>query len=470
MTALALIAGKDRVELRRDRRLLVAVLLVIALALAAVGATWMRVADHARDRAAATAMERASWLGQGARDPHSAAHFAQWAFRPIDAPALLDPAATPYAGTATWLEAHARNPAAFRPAEDRAATLDLGEMSAGWVLQTLGPLLAFLLGAGLVARERERGTLRLMLASGAPAALLVRAKAAGLLGTVALIALPVLAAAGAAVLLAPVPVAGDAVVRTLLWCAVHFAWLAVAVLVAVAVSARARTTGAALVLLIGIWVVAVPLVPRAIASVVESVHPTPSGARFWAEAQAEMHEGQEARTAALEAGLLARYGVARVEDLPVSFRGASLDAGERFGNAVFARRYVTLDAIHGEQRGAMRAGALLSPLLAVQNLSAALAGTDNRHLRHFDEQAEAERQRVVNALNRDVTLNGVGDAAYKADERLWGSFAPFRPTPLTVGEALRAAWPDLLILAGWLFAVALLVRRAGRALARETVR
>ena len=470
MTAIALIAGKDRVELRRDRRLTVAVLLVVGLALAAVGATWARVADHSRDGAAATAMERASWLGQGARDPHSAAHFAQWAFRPIDAPALLDPAATPYAGTATWLEAHARNPAAFRPVEDRAATLDMGEMSAGWVLQTLGPLLAFLLGAGLVARERERGTLRLMLASGAPAATLVRAKAAGLLGTVALIAAPVLAAAGAAVLLAPTPVTADAVWRMLLWCAVHLAWLAVAALVAVAVSARARSTGGALVALIGIWVVAVPLVPRAVASVAEAVRPTPSGARFWAEAQAEMHVGQEARAAALKAGLLARHRVAAVEDLPVSFRGASLDAGERFGNAVFARRYATLDAIHADQRAVMRAGAILSPLLAVQNASAALAGTDNRHLRGFDEQAEAERQRVVNALNRDLTVNGVGNAAYKADARLWGSFAPFRPTPLPIREALRVAWPDLLILAGWLFAAVLLVRRAGRMLAREAVR
>lgn len=467
------IVRKDRRELVRDNRLLIAVAFVILLSLVAVAASWVRVADHARDRAAATATEQESWLGQGPRDPHSAAHFAQWTFRPVAGVALLDPGATPYTGSATWLEAHARNPSAFRPVEDRATTLDLGEFSPAWVLQTVGPLLAFLLAAGLVARERERGTLRLMIASGASPTALVSAKSRGLVVTLLLVAAPAIAAAVAALALSPSALSPDQMIRAVLWVVVHLLWLALAVILGVLVSARSRGTATALVTLIALWAVAVPLGPRAVASLAEALHPTPSGARFWAEAQTEIREGfdgsgaQAERTAALQTALLAQYGVARVEDLPISFRGASLDANERFGNRVFARRFERLDAIHEQQRAVMRLGAVLAPTIALQNVSAALAGTDNRHIRAFDDQAEVERQRLVNTLNADLIRNSAGDPAYRADADLWARFPPFEARPLAVMTAIRGVWPDLLILLGWLVGSVLLLRLAGRRLSGE---
>ncbi len=473
MAPARLLARKDALELRRDRRLVLAVLFTVLLAVAAVLATSARVADYERDRAVAAAMERQSWLNQGPRDPHSAAHFAQWAFRPVTAPALLDPGTLPHAGSAIWLEAHARNPAAFRPAEDRVGALDLGEFSAAWVLQTLAPLLVLVLAAGTVARERERGTLRLLLASGAPGDTLVRAKAAGLGRAVALIMAPLLIVAAAAVALAPGGTTLDDLARAVLWCVGHGVLLAIAVLAGVAISARARSTAAALALGVGLWVVAVPLAPRAAASLAEALHPTPSGETFWASAQREIEAGfdgsgtAEQRDAALRSGLLRRYGVSRVEDLPISFRGASLDANERFGNRVFERRWVALDAVGQRQRAVMRLASVVTPAVAMQNVSAALAGTDNLHARDFARQAEAERQRVVNALNRDLMLNGAGQANYRADARLWRTLQPFEPRPVSVAQALREVWPDLLILGGWLLATGLLVRRAGRTLARE---
>ena len=474
-TSARLVARKDATELVRDRRLIAAILLVVLLALAAVAATWVRAVDYERDRIAAAALERTSWLSQGPRDPHSAAHFSQWAFRPVTAPALLDPGTLPYAGSAIWMEAHARNPAAFRAIEDRPAALDLGEFSAAWVLQTIAPLLLLVLAAGAVSRERERGTLRLMLASGLPPGSLVRAKARSLLRTGALVTAPLLVVAGVAVALAPEPPTAPDIARTLLWCAVHALFLLVAVCIGVAVSARSRTTAAALLALIALWLIAVPLAPRAAASLAEALHPTPSGSAFQAAAQADMRDGidgsgsAEVREAALEARLLRQYGVARIEDLPISFRGASLDAGERFSALVYERRFAELDTVHERQRGVMRAASVLTPLIAVQNLSAALAGTDNAHARDFAGQVEAGRRVLVNRLNGDLTVNGAGEAGYRADNALWRAIEPFRPesTPLT--RALGSVWPDMLILGAWLLSALFLLGCAGRALSRERV-
>lgn len=468
-----LLARKDRLELVRDKRLVAAVLLVVALALAAVAATSVRVSDYERDRSAATALERSSWLAQGPRDPHSAAHFSQWAFRPVSAPALLDPGTLPHVGSAIWMEAHARNPAAFRAVEDRTGALDLGEFSAAWILQTITPLLLLVLAAGAVARERERGTLRLMFASGLPPQLLVRAKALSLIRIGALVTAPLLAVAAAAVALAPEPPTAGDIARTLLWCMVHVAFLTVTACVGVAVSARSRSTAAALLALIALWLVAVPLATRAAASLAEALHPTPSGATFWAGAQADIRDGingsgsAAARAAAFEAALLKQYGVTRTADLPISFRGASLDMGERFSTLVYAARFAELEAIYERQRNVMRIASVLTPLVAVQNLSTALAGTDNAHAQDFARQAETERQTVVNRLNGDLTINGAGQAGYKADDRLWRAIEPFRPMPTPLTHALATTWPDMLILGCWCLLAVLLVSRAGRALGRE---
>ena len=472
----ASVVRKDRLELLRDSRLRLALLLVLILSLAAVATTYVRVVNAERDRAAATATEHSSWLSQGPRDPHQAAHFSQWAFRPVEGAALLDPGATPYAGSAIWMEAHHRNPAAYRPVEDRTSTLDLGEFSASWMLQTLGPLLAFLLAAGLVARERERGTLRLMIASGAAPGKLVSAKARGLLATILLATTPVFAAAVAAVVLSPSADMGDTLLRTLLWALTHALWLALAVLIGVAVSARARSTGRALVLLISLWILAVPLAPRAVANIAQALHPTPTGAQFVMNVQNDIREGfdgsgtSQERGKALRERLLREHGVKKVEDLPISWRGANLEAGEAFAARAYDRNYTILDGIYAGQRRVMRIGALASPLIAVQNISAAFAGTDNLHLRDFDRQAEAERLRVVQALNHDLKMHGAGNSLYKADARLWNQFGVFKPGSLSIGAVFGAIWPDLLILLGWLVGAALLLRAAGHRLTLEMTR
>lgn len=470
-SAARVLARKDAMELWRDRRLVLAMGLTVLLALAAIGSTFVRMQAYERDRVAATESE--SWLGQGPRDPHSAAHFSQWAFRPMTASSLLDPGTSPHAGSAVWMEAHARNPAAVRAVEDRVGALDLGEFSAAWVIQALATLLLMVLAAGVMARERERGTLRLMLATAPDARFVMRGKVAGLLTVASMIVAPLLIAAVAAVMLAPSAVTADTVVRVGLWCLVHAVLIAIAILIGVTVSARSRTSAAALALALGLWVVAVPLAPRVAAGLAETLYPTPSGDRFWAAAQMDVHDGidgsgtAEERSRALREGLLRQYGVATVEELPISFRGASLDANERFGNRVFERRWAMLEAIEDKQREVMRAASVVSPLLAVQNLSTALAGTDNLHQRDFTHQAETERQRVVNALNGDLTVNGAGNPSYKADESLWRSLDGFRVQPVPVARALAEIWPDALILLVWLAGAGLLAARAGRALRPE---
>ncbi|QCI80345.1 ABC transporter permease [Hankyongella ginsenosidimutans] len=266
---------------------MVMALIVLALGLTAVLTSWQRVAAHEQERLAALAQDQATWEAQGARNPHSAAHFAKWALRPLTAGALLDPGVSPFAGSAIWMEAHSQNPARARPAEDRADTLLAGEFSTAWILQVLMPLLIAVIAAGAVARERERGTLRLLLASGANAAAILRGKLASVGVIAGLVAGSVLVLGFLASLMAE----GAQPLHLLLWAGAYIFYLAIIACVAVAVSARTRTAGQALLVLAGLWLFAIILVPRAVVSAVEVAAPLrhltasgPRSAQLWKNA------------------------------------------------------------------------------------------------------------------------------------------------------------------------------------------
>jgi ABC-2 type transport system permease protein len=463
------IAGKDWLEFRRERRLVIMGLLVTLLALTAVLTAWTRVTAYETDRQAVMAQDRQTWDGQGARNPHSAAHFGFWAMRPLGPMALLDPGVTPHAGAMVWMEAHNRNPAQARPVDDLATGLDLGSFSAAWVLQLLMPLLIFIIGAGLVAREREAGTLRLMLASGADLPRLLPAKA-GALGRIALLlAVPLLAAAAVAVTLAGVP----DLVALGLWLAVHGLWLALLVVVTVIVSALCRTAAQARLLLVGLWLVAALLVPRAAAGLAGVLTPAPDPVAFAQGIEAQMKSGHDAfgkDAKAFEAEVMARYKVSRREDLPVNIDGLRLEAAEDHGNAVFDRAWGDLAATYDRQRQILRLAGLVSPLVPLQNVSMALAGTDGGQQLDFQARAEAHRRRIISALNMNMAKKaGAAGFDYKADRALWRVIPDFRWQPQPLVQRLAGIGADLALLALWAMLAFAGLRWAGRRLAVQAV-
>lgn len=179
--AMGAILSKELAEFARDRRLVILGLLLAALAALALGAGVLMQRAAVADRAAAVAADRAIWQGQGAVNPHSAAHFGQFAFRDPPALGLFHPGYTPFLGQAVWIEAHYQNPAQARPAEAAAAIQRFGDLSPAWIIQTLLPLLVILSGFASVAGDRERGNFRLQLAQGIGGVRLAFGKAAALL-------------------------------------------------------------------------------------------------------------------------------------------------------------------------------------------------------------------------------------------------------------------------------------------------
>lgn len=324
----------------------------------------------------------------------------------------------------------------------------------------LMPLLIAIIAAGTVARERERGTLRLILASGGSAPRIIAGKLASVGRVTVLIAGGTMAIGVAAALYA-----GNANLGALLlWTAAYALFLAIVVLIAVGVSARARSTGQALLILVGIWLFAIMLVPRAATSAVQVIAPTPAADQFWTDMSTAMEAQPDPfgdDSEAFGASMAQRYGVASVEELPVDFGGLQLEESERLGNIIFDRAYGELHAIFARQRALLRWSNILSPLPAVQNISMALSGTDIPHQLAFQAQTERHRRAMVTELNTDLIENGrEAGFAYQADAGLWATIEDFRFVPQTTTTVLRSIWPDALILLAWLCLAASFVRRS----------
>ena len=419
-----------RHELRaawRDGRLRGVLLLTLVLLAAAVLVGAANVRDLQAQRDEAAALERANWLEQGPKNPHAAAHFGQYAFKPISGLALFDRGVDRYLGVAVWLEAHRRNPLVHRPADDAPAVQRFGDLTAATILQVVGPLLALLLTFAALAGERERGTLRLLLGQGAsPRALVLGKLAAAML---ALAPLLLLAAVAAAAL-------GGDIGRASLLALAYTLYLGCFAALGAAISARARRTSAALVAALALWVAAVIVIPRLAGDLAAWVHPAPSEREFFAGVARDMKEGinghdpQHRRTEALKAELLARHGVKTVEELPVNFAGVALQAGEEYGDGVYDRRYAELHAIHDLQADLRLGLSPLSPRLALRPLSAALCGTDVAAHREFAAAAESHRRALVRRLNEDVAQHpGAAPFDYLAGPELWRDLDALRWEP-----------------------------------------
>ena len=184
------------------------------------------------------------------KNPHAAAHYGLYAFKPRLAPAFLDPGVEPYTGVAVWLEAHKQNEMLYRPGEDATLAQRFGDLTVALVLQIVLPLVVILLAFSAFAGERELGTLRQLLSLGLRPRDLVLGKMLGLGGALALMAAPAVVL-GAATLALTGPAEGLS--RFALLALVYLLYLGTFLLLALAVSARAPSSRFALVFLIGFW-------------------------------------------------------------------------------------------------------------------------------------------------------------------------------------------------------------------------
>lgn len=454
---IATIARKEMTEMMRDGRFRWAAGIVLALLTGAVALGWQHFREVDAQHEAARRLTREQWLSQGTKNPHGAAHYGVYAFKPKLPLSLVDRGVDPMVGVTAWLEAHKQNEFKYRPAQDATAVQRLGELTGAAVLQLLVPLVIVLLTFSAFAGEREQGTLRQLLSLGVNRRTLAAGKALGIAGALGLVLAPTTVLGVAALALASDNGALAASLPRAGWMALSYVlYFAAFLAVSLAVSAWAKSSRIALVGLLGFWIFNGLIAPRAVADLAKAVYPTPSAFEFSRRIDLAMkggfdgHDTADRRLEKLRAGLLAKYKVEKVEQLPVSFQGLALQAGEEHGNEVFDRYYGELWSTFRQQERVHRAASLLAPALAVRSLPMAFAGTDFAQHAHFARAAEDYRRMIQRVMNSDITEQG-GNARgpYLAGAELWAKVPEFRYEAPDTGWVLGNQTGSLLLLAAW---------------------
>lgn len=422
----AAIIGTDFRETWRDRR--VPLLFALCLLLAAISAVTAaeRVSQYEQARAGAEATEQTTWLEQGEANPHTVAHYGHYAFRPMATLAGFDRGLSASLGSAIWMEGHYQTPAKNREAETMVDAQRFADLTPAWLLQIVAPLVIILIGFPLLARERETGLWRMLSASGVGRGTLLAGKTASLALLSLFTLAPLIVAAFAAPLLSDGAAYADQGVRVFGLVGAYLLYFLAFCAMTLGASALAKSSARALGIMLAIWILAVVVVPRLAANAADLAAPAPEAAQFWQQVAQDREQGVDGHNPRSESSeaftqsVLDEYDVETVEDLPVNIIGLSMQADEEFGNVIYDRRFGELYDSYAAQRDLARPAALASPTLAMRELSSLLAGSDERHHRHFAAAAEAHRRVTIRVLNEDFAYNSSGaDFSYMADRDLW---------------------------------------------------
>lgn len=474
------IARKEFLEIVRDGRFRWMAALMALLLLTAMLSGWQQFSRYQAIQAAAQGATNRQWLEQGDKNPHSAAHYGNYAFKPLGPLAFFDNGITSYAGTAVFMEAHKQNFAIARPATDSSAIARFGELNGAMILQLLLPLLIIFLGFTAFAGERESGTLRQLMSMGVSRSSLLWGKAAGIAAAVLAILLPCLAVAAVALAATGLASPGGGVgTRVMLAGVAYLAYAAIFLFLALTVSAWARSSRSALMVLVGFWAFSAFLMPKAAAEVSRLAIPSPAFGSFMAAMKAHQKRGIDGisprvRLAEYRDELFRRYGVKRIADLPVYWTAMSMQKLEELDHPVFEQHYGSVREQYAAQLQLQDRMGLLAPLLPLRSISMALSGTDLVEHNKFMADAEAFRRGMVARMNSYLSkaaanLNAVNDATNYmiANEEVFAIVPPFRYEPPALGGVIASQAGNFARLAGWLVAAIALALVAVRRMSLE---
>lgn len=398
------------------------------------------------------------WADQPDRHPHRVAHYGFIAFRESSPLAFFDFGVDSFTGNSVFLEAHRQNAPNFSEARQSTGMLRFGQLSPGYVLGSLMPLLIFFLCFGAVTRERENSTLTLLLCQGVSDRQLLWGKVLGACFSVGVIWIPTaLLSLGLLSLSGPV-VSAEVWQRAGVLLLGYTAYFLFWICFAVTVSARARSSTSALLVLLSIWATLFIVVPRALPNLAERIWPSPSKPEFELSLHAEVarggngHDPNDPKFAALKSEMMHKHGAHEVKQLPVNFNGVAMQQGERESSQIYAAHFNALQDLYARQNSLRAWGAWADPFLALNELSSGMCLTDYANFVAFARQAEAFRFGMMDRLN-SIYINEiayVGDKEHRASRDHWKEFESFRFQPPAPGESLRQQAGAAAALLAWL--------------------
>ena len=439
---------------------------------AIVNTVTMQQAQHERTHLQHTSESR--FVDQPDRHPHRMVHYGHYVFRAPTPLSIIEPGVDAFTGTAIFLEGHRQNSAMFSDQRQGSGMTRFSSLTPSFLLQVLVPLFVIMIGYASVTREKEAGTLNIMLTQGVNLWHLLMGKYLALVSSGLLMLLPlILAASWASIngesLLASGAFVSGYVLYILIWSGI--------VLTVSTINSKSSVSFAVLV---SLWIALCILLPRIGSSSAASIAPLEGKleADFAvAEQLRKLGDGHNAADPAFEQlkqNLFAKYNVNKIEDLPVNFRGAVAEFSEKKLTKLlntFAEKRMQDELA---QTQIARQFGWITPATALRSFSMMISGTSLETHHRFLREAETLRFDFVQSLNEvhrdrlhyqtdmDRSKDHNSNQAARVDASNWQILSSFNFQPEAASTRLGQSLPYFIQLLFWAVFVGLLLRIAVR--------
>lgn len=406
---------------------------------------------------------RQQWESIDAMNPHNAAHYGTYVFKPSNLLSSLDEGVNRVTGNVLRVEGHVQNEMVYSEASQMQMVSKFGKLKSSLLLQYISPLLLIFLAFHLINSEKQSGRLKLLVLQGAQPASIIWAKTLAVwLYGMGLLTLTVLVYS----LFHAKNITAEIAARTIFFYLCYALYYFILSGLTVFFSARWQKATVALTSMLGIWILWTIFVPNILMISVEKWHKLPSRNAFQAAMKEDRAQGIDGhnpageRAKALQETVLQQYGVDSLSQLPINFDGIVMQADEEYGNLVWDKHFGHLRDILAKQKFSYQLAGFFNPFISLQNTSMGFSGSDNLHHQEFLLQVENYRRDFIKMLNDKHAFGGskTGDWGWEAENAFFKSVPDFEHKPIALASVLPNYLLDLIIMALWtIFVVVLLI-------------
>lgn len=461
------IAKQEITGALRDRRITGFLVILFLLLCLSVYISQVKYSQMAAYRYQAQKENREKWLLQNAKHPHMAAHFGNFAFKPVTPLNWIDYGVDNYTGTYVYMEPHRQNDFVFTPAQEQNASIRFGELSPSLILQVFVPLLIIFMCFAAITKERENTVLKLLVAQGISLQHLIAGKLLGYFTIVLVLLIPLLAGTFLTgfTINDGIQDMSDVLNRLALLFLFYLLYFFILTSFTVWISAIMRTSRASMLLSLSLWILWVVVIPKVSANLGADNHPLLSNEAFAVAIKDDIKKGIDGHNPDVErkqqliAATLKQYGVDTVSKLPVNIDGIIMQKAEEYSSVVYDKHFEGVQEMIKKQNEPGRLASFIDPYLAIRNISMSLSLTDVFSHIHFQKAAEQYRRDFVQFMNDDMALHPKSSNwdEYKIDGDTYSQITPFTYQPPLVNISLRQVRIEwVALLAGLLFLLLLI--------------
>ena len=404
---------------------------------------------------------RNQWDSLEAMNPHSAAHYGSYAFKPLSVLNSMDSGINDFTGNVIKLEGHVQNEIVYSEASQALSISKFGKLKSSLILQYVIPLFLIFLAYGSISSEKETQRVKLLVFQGISITKLTFAKSLsiwiyGFLLLVITVAIQSM-----------INVTDPELSRRLMLVIVSYGFYYYIISsLTVYFSAILKNNTSALSSILAIWIMWTIFLPKIWGNTVEKIHPLPSRQNFKTNMKEDRSKGidghnpRDKRREDLKEKILAEYGVDSLKNLPINFDGIVMQKDEEYGDQVWDKHFGNNYNILSKQKFMYQLSGFLNPFASLQSTSMGFCGTDMIHHLDFLRKSEDYRRYLIKTLNDAHAFGGskTGDWGWKVDSSFFKSVEGFAYATPKIKEKIKYYFIDLVALLFWGIFITVLIR------------